>query len=130
MKNFLSYLVMAVLIALIPTPSQAATVTRYSSAVPAGAIFTAARGGLAVELRSPSDEQATAGQDGAGTLPLLAGESTLTTTWVSGGIVRTVETTRRANEGGANGAHTWAVRHHEAEQAALQLWPPDPPSTG
>lgn len=122
MKKLLLLLLIVVLF-FCPPSLASGPVVRYSPLVPEGSTFTSSRDGLAVELRAAGDE-------GVGTLPLVIGEQTYHTVWMSGGIQREVHTPRRANEAGPNGARTWAGRHKEAEDAAFMLWPRDPPQTG
>lgn len=48
--------------------------------------------------------------------------TTVTSSWTSGGILRTVTTTRRDGES----AEDWARRHQEEVDALLLLFPKDP----
>ncbi len=48
--------------------------------------------------------------------------TTMTSSWTSGGIVRTVVTTRREDES----AEDWAARHRDEVEAMLALFPKDP----
>lgn len=48
--------------------------------------------------------------------------STVTSSWTSGGVLRTVTTTRRDGES----AEDWARRHQEEVDALLLLFPKDP----
>lgn len=50
---------------------------------------------------------------------MVAGE--LSSSWVSGGVVRTVTTTRNENETVA----AWQQRHFDAVKARMDQYPPD-----